>query len=114
MKTTVIRKSSYNIAVLTCAGIFLAGCIGSPTTYSTDTAGYRTLSESVDATGDVHGAESKTYYSSVTAPVSFYELHVGDEVAKGERVVEYDLEDLVTARDQAVLNSKSAENTMNG
>lgn len=96
------------------SGLMLTGCIGAAQTYSTDTAGYRTVSENVEATGDVHGAESKTYYSSVTAPVSFYELHVGDEVSLGDRVVEYDLEDLVTARDQAVLNSKSAENTMNG
>ena len=113
MKTRVI-PTGIQIAAMTCAGVLLTGCIGSPTTYSTDTAGYRTLSESVQATGDVHGVDSKTYYSQVTAPVSFYDLHVGDEVTTGERVVEYDLEDLLNARDQAVLNSKSAENSMNG
>ena len=101
-------------AVLAGCGLLLCGCIGSAKKYSTDTAGYRKISENVEATGDVHGVESMTYYSAVTAPVNLYDLHVGDEVKKGDLVVGYDLEDLITARDQAVLSSKSAENTMNG
>ena len=107
-------SGSISTCLLAGCALTLTACIGSATTYSTDTAGYRKISEYVDATGDVHGAKSMTYYSSVTAPVSHFDLEVGDEVSTGERVVEYDLEDLMIARDQAVLNSKSAENTMNG
>ncbi|MCR5302408.1 MAG: efflux RND transporter periplasmic adaptor subunit [Lachnospiraceae bacterium] len=101
-------------AVLVFASVTLTGCIGNSRSFSTDTAGYRTISEDVKATGDVHGMDSVTYYSSVTAPVIYYDLTAGDEVSASQKVVEYDLEDLINARDQAVLTSKSAENTMNG
>ena len=114
----MIRRRSLTGASLALLLIYtsltLTGCIGGAKTYSTDTAGYRKLSEIVDATGDVHGADSTTYYSNVTAPVSFYDLKPGDEIKKGDQIVGFDLEDLVTARDQAVLTAKSAENTMNG
>lgn len=89
-------------------------CMGRSVAYSTDTAGYRNITESVEATGDVHGVTSTTYYSTVTAPINRYDLTVGDEVRAGDRVVGFDLEDLINLRDQAVLSSKSAENTMNG
>ena len=114
MRSNRIYKGILCAAVLIGCTPALAACIGQGRQYSTDTAGYRSVSEDVEATGDVHGVESMTYYSAVTAPVSFYELTKGDVIAKGQKVVEYDLEDLVNARDQAVLNSKSAENTMNG
>ena len=102
------------IVSLVPACMMLSGCMGKGTAYSTDTAGYRSVSENVTATGDIHGMESETYYATVNAPVNFYDLSVGDEVKQGDRVVGYDLEDLVNLRDQAVLASKSAENTMNG
>ena len=103
-----------SIALLSGAGLTMTAFLGKATAYSTDTAGYRNISENVDATGDVHGLESMTYYSTVTAPVNHYDLKVGDEVKAGEIVVGYDLEDLVNMRDQAILTAKSAENTMNG
>ena len=92
----------------------MTACLGGGRAYSTDTAGFRSISEDVKATGDVHGMKSMTYYSAVTAPVNYYELTTGDVVSANETVVGYDLEDLIDARDQAVLTSKSAENTMNG
>ncbi len=101
-------------AVLTGAGLTMTAFLGKANSYSTDTAGYRSISEDVEATGDVHGVDSMTYYSAVTAPVDYYELKTGDLVTAGERVVGYDLEDLLNVRDQAVLTAKSAENTMNG
>ncbi len=103
-----------SLTLLTGAGLITTAFLGKAKTFSTDTAGFRNISEDVDATGDVHGTESMTYYSTVTAPVNFYELKVGDEVRKGELAVGYDLEDLVNYRDQAILTAKSAENTMNG
>ena len=96
------------------AGLFMTAFMGRGKSYSTDKAGYMNISEQVTATGDVHGESSMTYYSTVTAPVNFYDLSVGDEVKKGDKVVEYDLDDLITVRDQAILSAKSAENTMNG
>ncbi len=114
MKATKIIVGAASVAVLTGAGLIMTAFIGKTASYSTETAKYRNISEDVEVTGDVHGADSMTYYSTVTAPVASYELSTGDEVKKDDKVVAYDLEDLVTARDQAVLTAKSAENTMNG
>ncbi len=114
MRSTRIIACAVTVTALVAASITAAACMGRATPYSTDTAGYRNLSENVEASGDVHGIESTTYYSTVTAPVNYYDLSVGDEVRAGDRVVGFDLEDLMTARDQAILSSKSAENTMNG
>lgn len=100
--------------LVTGAGLTMTAFLGKADTYSTDSAGYRSISEDVDATGDVHGVDSMTYYSTVTAPVNFYELKTGDLVNAGQKVLGYDLEDLLTLRDEAVLTAKSAENTMNG
>ena len=102
------------LAAVGCALFFITAFSGKAKTYSTQIAGHRNISESVEATGDVHGEKSMTYYADVTAPVSFYELEVGDKVSQGERIVEYDPSDLIKALDQAQLSSESAKNTMNG
>ncbi|MCR5488305.1 MAG: efflux RND transporter periplasmic adaptor subunit [Lachnospiraceae bacterium] len=88
--------------------------IGGPKKYSTGIAELSDISENVDATGDVHGMDSMTYYSEVAAPVNYFELKVGDTVKKGEKAVGYDLYDLKTVYDRAVISSKAAENTVNG
>lgn len=88
------------VTVLTGSALILTAFLGKADSYSTDTAGYRSISEDVEATGDVHGVDSMTYYSTVTAPVDYYELKTGDVVTAGERVVGYDLEDLLNIRDQ--------------
>ena len=114
MKGKRIIITAASAAVLLGAGFVLTAFVGGPKKYSTDTASVGNVSENVDATGDVHGMESMTYYSEVTAPVNFYRLHVGDYVKKGEKTVGYDLYDLTANYDRAVLSSKAAENTMNG
>ena len=114
MKATKILIGAASIAALTGAGLMMTAFLGKAASYSTDIAGHRNLSEDVEATGDVHGMDSMTYYSAVTAPVAFYELSTGDEVKKDDKVVGYDLDDLQTMLDQATLTAKSAENTMNG
>lgn len=97
-------------------GVFflISAFSGKARSFSTQIAGHRNISESVEATGDVHGERSMTYYSDVTAPVSFYDLEIGDKVAKGQKIVEYDPSDLIKALDQAQLSSESAMNTMKG
>ncbi|MCR5590156.1 MAG: efflux RND transporter periplasmic adaptor subunit [Lachnospiraceae bacterium] len=114
MRIKGIIAGTAGIAVLAGTGLMMTAFLGKAKAFSTDTAAIRNISEDVSATGDVHGTESMTYYSAVTAPVSFYDLKVGDEIKAGDLIVGYDLEDLLNARDQAVLASKSAENTMNG
>ena len=114
MKAMRIIAGTAGLAALAGAGLIMTAFMGKAASYSTDTAKYRSISEDVEATGDVHGTDSMTYYSNVTAPVAVYGLSTGDEVKKDDKVVGYDLEDLITARDKAVLTAKSAENTMNG
>lgn len=114
MKGKRILIGAVAVAALAGAGLLMTAGMGKAKSYSTDIAGYTNISENVEATGDVHGENSKTYYSTITAPVDYYDLSTGDEVKQGDKVVAYDLTDLLTARDQAELTAKSAENTMNG
>ncbi|MBR4719590.1 MAG: efflux RND transporter periplasmic adaptor subunit [Lachnospiraceae bacterium] len=114
MRGARILIGATSVAVLGGAAILTTAFMGKAASFSTETVGYKHIAQSVEATGDVHGENSKTYYSSVTAPVAYYELSAGDEVKTGDRVVEYELDDLIKAREQAELTAKSAENTMNG
>ncbi len=114
MKGKRILVGTAVVASLTGAGLLMTAFMGKTKAYSTDIAVYTKISEEVEATGDVHGENSKTYYSTITAPVSLYDLSTGDEVKAGDKVVSYDVTDLLTAREQAELTAKSAENTMNG
>ncbi len=114
MKGRKILIGAVTIAGLTGTGLMMTAAMGKAKSYSTDIAKYNNISEEVEATGDVHGENSKTYYSTITAPVDYYDLSTGDEVKRGDNVVGYDLSDLLTAREQAELTAKSAENTMNG
>ena len=114
MKGTRILIGAASVAVLGGAGLMTTAFVGKAASFATETVGYKNIAESVEATGDVHGENSMTYYSSVTAPVAYYELAAGDEVRSGDRVVEYELDDLIKACEQAELTAKSAENTMNG
>ena len=91
MKTGRILAVGGSVAALAAAGILMTAFLGKATGYNTDTAGYRSISEDVEATGDVHGVDSTTYYSQVTAPISFYDLKTGDEEKRGDMVVQYDL-----------------------
>ena len=114
MRTKKLFVGGGIIAALAGGGILMTAFMGGAKAYNTDTAKYTGLSEEVEATGEVHGEKCKTYCAAITAPVSYYELNVGDEVTKGQNVVGYDLEDLLNALSQAELSAKSAENTMNG
>ena len=114
MKVKGIIAGITGAALIVCSGLIMSAFITGAKSFSTDPAGYRNISEDVEASGDVHGEESMTYYSDVTAPVDRYDLKIGDEVKKGDLTVGYDLSDLVRMRDQAELSAKSAENTMNG
>lgn len=114
MKGARILFGAATVAVLGGTGLIMTAFMGKADSFSTQTAGYKSIAENVEATGDVHGENSMTYYSTVTAPVDYYDLSAGDEVRSGDKVVGYDLEDLITAREKAELTAKSAENTMNG
>ncbi len=100
--------------ILAAAGFMMTAFMGRATQYSTASVSTQTIAERVEATGDVHGENSITYYSAISAPIDFFTISVGDAVQKGFKVVGYDLTDLERARDQAELNALSAENAMNG
>ena len=114
MKGKSIIIGAGTLAGLAGAGILMTAFMGKAKTYSTDAAKYTEVSEKVEVTGEVHGEKSKTYCSTITAPVSYFELLVGDEVHSGQKVVDYDVVDLMNALSQAELTAQSAENTMKG
>ena len=114
MKGKNIIIGACTLAGLAGAGIMMTAFMGKAKSYTVDSAKYTDVSEKVEATGEVHGEKEKTYCSTITAPVNYYELLVGDEVKAGEKVVNYDLEDLLNALSQAELTAQSAENTMKG
>lgn len=95
-------------ALTACVGVY-AGFMGKPQTHQTKKAAYGAAAEIVEATGTVRGAEEKTYYAEVTAPVAVMDLEVGDSVAEGLQIVTYDLTDLNRAYEQALLTAESSE-----
>ncbi len=101
-------------AALGASYFILTAFTGKATAYQAEPVSVQNISETVEVTGDVHGENSTTYYSAVTAPVSFFDLEAGDTVEMGHKVLSYDLKDLILARDQAALTAESAENSMNG
>ncbi|MBP5385124.1 MAG: efflux RND transporter periplasmic adaptor subunit [Lachnospiraceae bacterium] len=105
---------SGGMAALCGSYFILTAFAGKATAYETGQVSVQGISETVEVTGDVHGEDSTTYYSAVTAPVSYFDLKVGDLVESGHKVLSYDLKDLILARDQAELTAESAENNMNG
>lgn len=92
----------------------LSAFAGRPTEYRTQAARYSSIANEIEASGDIKGEKSTTYYSDVTAPVSSYDLKIGDEVSGNEQVVTFSTDDLEKALEQAILTAESTENTMNG
>ncbi len=101
------------IAALAAGGLLYTGFMGKPQTHMTAAVDYGNASETVNATGVVRGADEKTYYAEVTAPIAVMDLEVGDSVVKGTQIVTYDLSDLVRVYDQAVLTAESSESGAN-
>ncbi len=101
------------IMLLAASTVIYAGFLGKPQSHTTTAAYYGSASETVSATGTVRGADEKTYYAAVTAPIALMDLEVGDSVAEGTQVVTYDLSDLSRAYDQAVLTAEAGESGTN-
>ncbi|MBQ7582948.1 MAG: efflux RND transporter periplasmic adaptor subunit [Lachnospiraceae bacterium] len=114
MRTGKIILGIASAGVIGAAGFLMTAFMGGATAYSTASVETQSIAERVEATGDVHGENRTTYYSSITAPIDFFTMSVGDTVKKGSKVVGYDMTDLERAREQAELSALSAENTMNG
>ena len=72
MKGRRILIGAVTLVVLTGAGLMMTAAMGKAKSYSTDIAKYNSISEEVEATGDVHGENSKTNYSTITAPVAYF------------------------------------------
>ena len=67
------------------------------------------VEEIIDATGTVVSDEQKTFYSPVNAQVKKVSFSEGDSVAKGTKLVEFELKDLERDNQKAELNVKSGE-----
>ncbi len=108
----VIRAAVLLLALMACGGLYV-GFVGKPQTHKTTAAYYGSASETVDATGTVRGADERTYYAEVTAPIAAMDIEVGDTVAEGIQIVTYDLTDLNRAYEQALLTAESSESGVN-
>ena len=69
------------------------------------------LERTLTASGDVKTEESRTYYSTVDAFIKSLELKEGTEIAEGELLVEYDLEDLTREQKEAALRVQQADSS---
>ncbi len=67
----------------------------------------------LSVSGTVESAESKSYFSEVTAPVDKIEVKVGDKVKKGDILCTYDQEALDLAQKSAELSITQAKGSYN-
>ena len=72
-----------------------------------------TIENVLSISGTVQSAESKTYFSEVTAPVSSVNVKVGDKVAAGDVLLSYDESALNLADQTADLAITQAEGSYN-
>lgn len=63
----------------------------------------------VDATGTVSSEEQKTFFSPVNAEISKLSFRQGDTVKKGEKLVEFNLENLERDNQKASMNVQSGQ-----
>ncbi len=68
----------------------------------------------VSISGNVSSDETKTYYSDIAAPISEFELTVGDRVNKGEVLYQFNEEELEKMKKQAELNLQQANGSYSG
>ena len=111
-KRMIITSAAVLFGAISVASLsaFAAG----PTGYKTETAGIADVAEEVEASGKVHGERTVSYYSSVSAPISEFDLKVGDQVKKGDPLAAFDLKDLEIGLETARLNAESSESNVEG
>lgn len=69
------------------------------------------LERVLSASGNVKTEKSQTYYAAVTATISMLDIEEGDEVAEGEKLVAYNLEDLTREQKEAALRMQQADSS---
>ncbi len=75
----------------------------------TNEASLGTIENVLSISGTVQSAETKTYFSEVTAPVSEVNVKVGDKVKKGDTLCTYDEEALNLSKQTSELAIKQAQ-----
>ncbi len=79
----------------------------------TKEASLGTIENILSISGTVQSAESKTYFSDVTAPLSEINVKVGDKVAAGDTLYTYDEATLDLSKQTAELAIKQAKGSYN-
>ncbi len=77
----------------------------------TQEASLGTIENILSISGTVQSAESKTYFSNVTAPISEIPVKIGDKVSAGDILCTYDIESIELSEKTAELAIKQAKNT---
>ena len=114
MKKIVIKKDKMmKIAIATGIGVLICGtyvyAVNRPASYMVSEVQVGNVVGTVEATGEVHGEEKRTYYAEITSPVLSVPNKIGDKVSKGETLLNYRTEDLEQAVEEAKLNVAASE-----
>ena len=112
MKKKLITSGS--ISVLLIFSLMVSAFVQSPVKLLTDTARKSELAEVVEVKGNIKCKEEIVYSASVTAPLIFYQLKIGDEIKEGDVIAQFDATDYERAYEQAVINLSQASDNMNG
>lgn len=75
----------------------------------TKAAALGTIENVLSVSGTVTSAETKTYFSEVTAPVAEVNVKAGDKVSKGDLLFSYDTDALTLSKETAELAIKQAK-----
>ncbi|NLG04419.1 MAG: efflux RND transporter periplasmic adaptor subunit [Clostridia bacterium] len=92
-------------AVLLC----YAGFVSRPQNFAAQEVTCGDLTESIDVSGKVHGEDKKTYYATVTAPISQIDVEAGNSVSANALIVAYDTSDLEKKNEEALLQAQASE-----
>ena len=123
LSDTPVKKKKFKkryvfigIAVLAIAGFIVArlnSAKNSIVMVETQAVELGSIENILSVSGTVESAESKSYFSEVTAPIDKLEVKVGDKVKKGDLLCTYDQEALDLSQKSAELAIKQAKGSYN-
>ncbi|MBQ7562742.1 MAG: HlyD family efflux transporter periplasmic adaptor subunit [Lachnospiraceae bacterium] len=115
MGLKTIAKITVPVLLLGAAGILLTAYFpGRGKEHEAEQVSLGSIAGVIEESGDIDSNEEYTYYSGVSAPISYIAIETGDEVTRGEKLVEYDVEDFERKLSVASLTREESENNSKG
>lgn len=110
-----IAKIALPVMLLGVAGVTLTAYFpGRGKEHEAEQVSLGSIAGVIEESGDIDSNEEYTYYSGVSAPISYIAIEKGDEVERGERLLEYDVEDFERKLSVASLTREQSENNSKG